>query len=213
MIDFHSHSPDAIIRSLTPAQYRELEASAPVQSTRRLMTVGIHPWDSAEVSEADLATIERALSNPAVVALGEAGLDPLRGAPLDCQLEVFARQLSLAARKPVVAHIVRRYDLLLGLHKKFDPRQPLAVHGFRGKRATAVQLADRGIYMSLGERFNPEAAAVIPAELLLIETDDADSASIYRTAQAVAAARSCHVDDLVALTDANARRFFGLPIV
>src|SRR2546427_406159 len=71
-------------------------------------TVGIHPHDAAEATEADFEALEAlARSSAKVVAIGEMGLDFFRDlSPRDVQERVFRRQLGLARRlgRPVVVH-------------------------------------------------------------------------------------------------------------
>src|SRR5438046_2509202 len=71
-------------------------------------SVGIHPHDAAEATDADFAALETlARGSAKVVALGEMGLDFFRNlSPPDVQARAFRRQLELARRlrKPVVIH-------------------------------------------------------------------------------------------------------------
>ena len=48
---------------------------------------------------------------------------------------------------------------------------PWIIHGFRGKPQLAEALIRQGFYLSLGERYNPMSAAVIPIDRLLAESD------------------------------------------
>ena len=75
------------------------------------------------------------LEHPQVIALGECGLDALRGALLEEQERIFRHQIRLAEayNKPVTLHIVRTFDRLLRLHKELHPTTQWTVHGFRGK--------------------------------------------------------------------------------
>lgn len=138
-------------------------------------SAGIHPWSTVkEIPEDSFKLLEAMASDPRVVAIGEAGLDALRGGPAERQEAVFMRQAALAekAEKPLVIHCVRRYGRLMELHKAFRPQQLWIVHGFRGKPELARQLAAAGIGISLGEA-RLDIEAVVPAGLLFRETDEA----------------------------------------
>ena len=115
-------------------------------------------------------------TDPRVVAIGEAGLDGLRGTSDDVQEAVLRRQIELSETvgKPLVIHCVRRYDRMLHLQREMRPQQPWIWHGFRGKPELARQIlaASPRNYISLGERFNPLAAATMPTDRLLAETDE-----------------------------------------
>src|SRR5438445_13010188 len=90
-----------IVGMVTIGTDRETNVAA-VELAERLpgvyATVGIHPHDAAEASEADFEAIERvARASPRVVGLGEAGLDFFRDlSPRDVQARVFRRQLEIA---------------------------------------------------------------------------------------------------------------------
>lgn len=179
LLDCHTHNPerwrDAIV-SCRPGEFARLSADYP----DAVFSVGVHPWDTASC---DAAAIERSLqllqtiaTDPRVVAIGEAGLDGLCGASDDVQETVLRRQVKLSETvgKPLVIHCVRRYDRMLHLQREMRPQQPWIWHGFRGNPELARQIlaASPRNYISLGERFNPLAAATIPSDRLLAETDE-----------------------------------------
>lgn len=169
ILDIHTHvvpAPSCAVRSLM--------AGEEVPSGEGLFSVGIHPWQTAECSAALPDEVRRALTLPSVVALGEVGLDRLRGAALDVQAALFRSQALMAeeAGKPVVIHCVRAWAELLALHRELRPSVPWVVHGFRGGAALARQLCGSGMMLSFGARFNAEALASVPDEFLLAETDE-----------------------------------------
>lgn len=179
LLDCHTHNPerwrDAIV-SCRPGEFARLSADY----SDAVFSVGVHPWDTAS---GDAAGLERSLqmlqaiaTDPRVVAIGEAGLDGLRGASGNVQEAVLRRQIELSevVGKPLVIHCVRRYDRMLHLQREMHPQQPWIWHGFRGKPELARQIlaASPRNYISLGERFNPLAAATIPTDRLLAETDE-----------------------------------------
>lgn len=115
-------------------------------------SAGIHPWDTAAVAaEADWQALETLAADPRVAAIGECGLDALRGGSQEVQEKIFRRQADLAERvgKFMIIHCVRRYGLLMELHRELRPSQPWIVHGFRGKPELARQLLREGIQISL----------------------------------------------------------------
>ena len=80
-------------RDTNPAAVALAERLASVYAT-----VGIHPHDAADSTEADFEAMEGlARSSPKVVALGEMGLDFFRNlSPRPRQEDVFRRQIALA---------------------------------------------------------------------------------------------------------------------
>lgn len=206
--NFHTHDPQARLLTLSIEEY----ARYTPKSAEQLISVGIHPWETTDGDMSHQLTLfEQAISDPRVVAIGEIGIDPLKGASINRQLEIVKQQLRLAANHtlPVIFHLVRRYDLLMTLHKKFRPTAKWAVHGFRGKPDTATMLTNAGIYLSLGPRFNTDTARIIPPELLLIETDNAPDSEIANVATAIAQARNTTSTQIAQLATHNLRRFLS----
>lgn len=149
---------------------------------------GIHPWDTPAATDETLAGLRRALvSDSRVVAIGECGLDTLRGASLERQMELLEKQLVLSEELglPVILHVVKAWNEIMGLRRKLKPTLPWVVHGFRGKPQLATNLLDSGFYISLGPRHNPDTTLVIPSDRLLIETDDDITTTIDEVAAGI----------------------------
>ena len=121
-----------------------------------------------------LSHLEQLLAHPQVVAVGECGLDRMRGADMAVQEEVLTRQLRWAEqyRLPVTLHVVRAFDRLLYLRRKFSPTTQWTVHGFRGKPALARQLLQAGFHLSFGKHYHPESYALTPPDCRREETDE-----------------------------------------
>jgi TatD DNase family protein len=146
--------------------------------------VGVHPHHAAATTEADWAELEDLASRPAVVAVGEIGLDFFRNlSPPDVQRAGFERQLALAAavRKPVLVHDRDAHaeigDRLLAWQ---GPDRPVrgVLHAFSGDASMAARMTASGFLVSFalpiafrsaaGPR---EAAAALADGSFLIETD------------------------------------------
>ena len=176
--DFHTHHLDApagrAIINLPQEWLLHPEQFNPRSGA--LYSAGIHPWWTENPDEVAqmLHVLPNLLQHPQVVALGECGLDALRGAPLDLQEEIFCRQIAWAEKLqlPVTLHVVRTFDRMLRLHKTLHPTTCWTVHGFRGKAALAQQLLHAGFDLSFGIRRNEEAYALTPPERRHDETDD-----------------------------------------
>jgi TatD DNase family protein len=137
---------------------------------------GIHPWFA---DSALLPSLAIALEHPACKALGEVGLDRIKGPSIEIQCNVLEEQLSLAAKhhKPVIFHIVRAWEEFYALQKT-QPVTPWVLHGFNQPRQFQ-RLLDTPIYLSIGPSAlsNPAMHPLlskIPLERLLFETDDSD---------------------------------------
>lgn len=206
--DFHTHRLDAedAVISVSPDRFSP--------ESGKWYSVGIHPWDTAQaMGVPDEELLRQCAAHPQVLAIGETGLDSLRGAEMSVQREVFARHLSLAASvgKPVVVHSVRTAQEILAQRRGMRlTAVPLAIHGMRANERVARLLLDAGCYLSYGIRFNPAALLATPLDRLLIETDDAPS-TIVEVARLVADTLSLDVDELIGLTNLNARRLLQMP--
>jgi TatD DNase family protein len=157
--------------------------------------VGIHPW---EADAGALPLLYGAARWPGVAAIGETGLDRLKGPPLDVQEELFLAHIRLAETvgKPLIIHCVKAWSELLRIRKTSGGRVPWIVHGFRGGGVLAGQLLDAGFYLSFGLRFRPEAVSrAWAAHRLFAETDD-DGIDIRDVYAVLAASLSVAQDDL-----------------
>ncbi len=161
--DCHSHSlrKNAIV-SVTP--HEELHSGYSYST-------GIHPWESEK--DFDMQYLEIIITDPHILAVGETGLDKLRGAQLKHQIPLFEKHIELSERhcKPLIIHCVKAYQQLIEIKKHMSPQQPWIIHGFRQNPQVAEMLLGNGIYLSIGEHFNEESVKIIPADRLLIETD------------------------------------------
>lgn len=172
ILDIHTHHPapcPGAVVCVTPEEFNPLEG--------QLYSVGIHPWVTLDdVSDETWNQLERAASHPQVVALGECGIDLVKGGPLYRQILVMKRQIELSESlgKPLVVHCVHAHDIIIGLKKDMQPSRNWVIHGFRGKPTVARMLTDKGIWLSFGDKFNDASVREVPAGRLLAETDESD---------------------------------------
>lgn len=190
--DIHTHRIDAreAVISVNPWEFNPVEGL--------YYSVGIHPWQVGRATDADFDRLAECATLGNVLMIGECGIDKLRGGDLPMQMSVLERHIALSEQvcKPLVLHCVRASNELCRLRRVLRPRMPWVVHGFRGNARVAGQLLDAGFYLSYGERFNPEALAITPADRLLAETDESllPIDEIYRR---LAASRQIEVDEFV----------------
>lgn len=164
--DIHTHNvtDDAII-SIEPGS-QELHPD-------KYYSVGIHPWNSEFVSDDLLDMLYSYSRYDNVVAIGETGIDVLKGASREKQKELFLKHADIAAdlRKPLIIHAVRSYSDIIGLHKKLRPDTAWIIHGFRGNVNIADSLLKEGFYLSYGEMFNEASLLHTPLDRMFVETD------------------------------------------
>jgi TatD DNase family protein len=140
--------------------------------------VGIHPHEAQRFHE-EGRDVERLLDAPKVVAVGEIGLDRLRGgAPIDQQRTAFRRQLQWAAERGLPVSVHNR-DADQDVLEALDGAGVTAVlHCFSSSAETARAAIDLGCFLSVAGNVSfPKSellrgvARDVPLERLLIETD------------------------------------------
>ncbi|MCI0424045.1 MAG: TatD family hydrolase [Acidobacteria bacterium] len=193
-------------------------------------SIGIHPHEARLAAEEDFRLLTELAGHPAVVAWGEIGLDfHYDHSPRDVQLEVFARQLKLAAdrRLPVIIHTREaERETLRALQEHWtQPHIGGILHCYSG----SLELAESGLAMGFLISFSgmltfPKAQSVrdvaqrVPLERLLIETDAPylapvphrgkrnEPAFVVETAKALAQLKETSMEAIGRQTAENYRR-------
>jgi TatD DNase family protein len=200
--------------------------------------VGCHPHEAAKMKEGDLKSIAELTKDSRVVAIGEIGLDFYRNlSPRESQLEVFKKQLDLAAELglPVAVHCRQAhqevYDILSGWVKANPAGRRGVIHCFSGDIEMARRYIDLGFYISLaGSVTYPsagelvEVAREVPLDRFLLETDAPflapqahrgkrnEPAYVALTAEKVAGIRRASVEVVADAATRNTIELFRLPI-
>jgi TatD DNase family protein len=165
---------------------------------RLVAAAGSHPHAAAETDEAAWERIVALASDPAVVAVGETGLDyDRRFSPIEDQLVNLRRNLALALAtgKPAILHCRsaagsrEAHDALLAelraagfggqaSRAAFGDRPPAILHSVSGPVdyvAAALELgcavSVSGLCFRRGEEATAESVRLVPADRLLVETD------------------------------------------
>ena len=148
--------------------------------------VALHPTRADALDDAAKAELEVLAARPRVVAVGETGMDMYwPGKLADCadpavQREAFAWHIDLAKRvgKPLMIHNRDADDEVLDVLAAEGAPESVIFHCFSSDAAMARTCAANGWMVSLSGTVSfrnahalREAAAVVPAELLLVETD------------------------------------------
>jgi TatD DNase family protein len=183
-------------------------------------SVGLHPWSIAQMGDetdiwAHLAAVAAAEN---VVAIGEMGLDKYHEAdsPADVQARIFGLHLELAQslRKPLILHVVGRYNeaLRLILAKKNPPN--IALHGFAKRPEIGLMFWQKGICTSFGAAIFGSLTAqkslmACPADLLFLETDAQTDYTISDIYARAAELRQTTVAELHTQIQINFNSFFS----
>jgi TatD DNase family protein len=201
------------------------------QSEGCVYALGIHPMYVDRATEDDLvvlrAEVERAMSDPRFVAIGEIGLDFfVDGHDRARQERFFAAQLAIAREfdLPVLMHVRRAQDIVLAHLRRRTPPGGIA-HAFNGSRAQAERFLALGCVLGVGGAMTYRRALRIralagslPETALVLETDAPDippewihrgrnaPAELPRIARALADLRGQSLDAVVADCGRNALR-------
>lgn len=172
-------------------------------------SIGLHPWNTSETG-IDFGLMTEQAKSPRVAAIGETGLDRLRGADIAIQREIFINHARIAENlgKPLIIHAVKSIDIILELARKLKRNTHWAIHGFRGNAITAQQLVRAGLYISFGEYFNTDAAKAVPSDRLMAETDDS-GIGIEHIIKRIAQARETDAGTLTCLIAQNTETFIS----
>jgi TatD DNase family protein len=199
-------------------------------------SVGCHPTEAGGFDGAQREQIERLAEHEKVRAIGETGIDYYRetARPAE-QRRAFEAQIEIARERglPIVIHArdkdgeTEAIDEIFELLDAKAGEAPVILHCFSAPWR-ASDAAERGWYCSFaGHTTYPasdelrEAAAQLPAELLLVETDAPylapqtvrgkpnEPAYVVDTARLVAEARGVTYEDLERTVEDNARALFG----
>lgn len=201
--DIHTHDKyrDNAIVSLSLHDYTPIPT--------HYYSLGIHPWNSLDTTSKDIELLETFVSDKQVIAIGETGIDRLKGGDLEKQTHLFEQHIILSEkyRKPLIIHAVHAIDIILSLHRRHNPTQQWIIHGFRGNETLARQLTDKNINISFGEKYNPKSVEKTPIEKLWIESDES-TADIITTYSKIAQIKNISVENLLQSVTSRAAQIF-----
>ncbi|MBV8758797.1 MAG: TatD family hydrolase [Deltaproteobacteria bacterium] len=222
-----------VVGMLVPAiRPRTWAALVAMQRGPVRVALGIHPQvvpelEAEEILDAD--AIAKAVEQHHACAVGECGLDGATGArELQEQLLRAHVRAARATKKPVVLHVLRAHDAAPRILREERVHEVGGVmHSYSGGADLVPVYTELGLHISFAgpvtysnARKPLEAARLVPAELLLAETDAPDQSSrggrsepafVADVIRALAAARGVSVEEMAALTTKNACRLFGFP--
>jgi TatD DNase family protein len=205
---------------------------------RIFATAGVHPHEAADHDDACRNKLREWRADPAVVAVGECGLDyHYMNSPAEVQRNVFAEQVGLARELnlPVSIHVrgdePNAYDELLDIWIQEgcgDLRGVL--HCYTGTLDFARRALDHGFLVSFSgivtfKKSNDlrDVARGLPLERLMVETDAPflapqghrgkrnEPAWVAGVGETIAELHGAPVEEVAQVTSANARELFGIP--
>ncbi len=224
---------------VSPEEFERISAIA-TRFSEVSVAVGLHPLDRdlervgwrPEIGD----RIASLACNDRVVAIGETGLDFFKAENTEAQIAAFQAQLAIARERdlPAIVHCRDAAAATRDVLREFnasDPARPArgVMHCWAGTPEETQWFLDLGFYISFSgivtfknAKSLHESAQIVPRDRLLIETDCPFLAPVPRrgkrnepayvayVAQKLAEIRGESVEEIAAITTANALTLFGL---
>lgn len=195
--------------------------------------MGVHPSETGELNEENFAWLREQCAADKVVAVGEIGLDYHWKEPEPQVQKIwFERQLALAREigLPVIIHsrdaAKDTLDMMQALHAEEISG---VIHCYSYTKEIAREYLQMGYYFGIGgvitfrnSRKLKEAVEYIPLDRILLETDSPylapepyrgkrnSSLNLPLVAQAVAELKGVTCEEVVEVTQENAKRLFRM---
>ncbi len=191
----------------------EIVSIAPGENVSSFHSIGIHPWHAHAfpIDQIEERIINRIKNN--TLAIGEVGLDLIKGPKLEIQIEVLIQQIEISEKEklPVIIHCVKAWNELAMIKRKIQPTQKWVFHGF-AKANLLKEVLQEKMIISIGPDIlkNLKLQRVIqsiPNESLLLETDDS-SVDIEQVYKKVAELKGISLVLLHQIIEQNFKRIF-----
>lgn len=195
-------------------------------------TLGIHPCDCEELTEADIQWIKEKCALDKIVAVGEIGLDYYWDEPdREIQKKWFARQMELAkdVQLPMVIHSRDAAQDTIAMMKEHHAEEVGGViHCYSYSKESARDFMDMGFYFGVGGVVTfqngkklKEVVEYLPMDRILTETDSPylspvpnrgkrnDSRNLHYVVQAIAEIKGLSVEAVQEICKTNAYKLYS----
>jgi len=194
---------------------------------------GVHPDEVGGLNEESFGWLREQCLQKKIVAIGEIGLDYYWNKE-NCAIQKkwFIRQLRLAGelQMPVIVHSREAAaDTMEILKKEYNPNTPVVIHCYSYSPEMAGEYLRMGFYLGIGGVITfknakklKETVQIAPVERLLMETDCPylapvpyrgkrnDSRNLLYVAEAIGKLKGMSAEEVIRVTEQNARRFYRL---
>ena len=194
--------------------------------------IGVHPDEVGDLNEENFARMEQLLHEEKVVAVGEIGLDYYWDKEQhEIQKEWFIRQLQLARKlnMPVNIHSREAAQDTMEIMKEYAVDMKAIIHCYSYSKEMAEEYVKMVYLLGIGgvvtfknAKKLKEVVKAVPLSHIVLETDcpylapepnrgkrNASSNLIY-VAQTIAELKGTTTEEVIAVTEENARKFYGL---
>lgn len=194
--------------------------------------IGVHPDEVGALNEERFAEMERLLDKEKVVAVGEIGLDYYWDKENhETQKKWFVRQLELARKHqlPVNIHSREAAADTMEILRSFAAGMKAIIHCYSYSKEMAEEYVRMGYLIGVGgvvtfknARKLKETVEAVPLSHIVLETDCPylapepnrgkrnSSVNLYDVARAIAELKGRSTEEVLQITEENARRFYGI---
>lgn len=172
---------------------------------------GFHPWED-KIENEKWINYECTLELPNCIAIGEIGLDKLKGPSLDIQIERLEKQLLINKKYklPVIVHCVKSWNEIKRIANKY-PEYKWVFHGFN-KVGILEDVLRENWMISIGASILSnlklqESIQLIPNNRLLLETDDSNL-DIFQIYQKISEIKKISLPELEEIITNNFKSTF-----
>ena len=194
--------------------------------------LGVHPDEVSELTEEDYQWLKKSIYKPKIVAVGEIGLDYHWNDNKEQQIEWFEKQMDIAreAELPIIIHsrdaANDTYEVMKA--NKADEIGGV-IHCFSYTKEMAEKFLDMGFYIGIGgvvtfknAKTLKEVAAYTPLDRIVLETDCPylspepnrgkrnSSLNLNYVAEALSQIKGINKEELIAVTEENARQLYRM---
>lgn len=194
-LNFHAHrqepaNDEIVIQSL----FLQDDLITP-KSDKIFFTAGLHPWHANKLAKKEIRQkLTKLIEAKSIIAVGEAGLDKIKGPDLKTQEQVFRTHIKVAEEYnlPIIVHSVKSHNEILKLKIDSNSKVPWVLHHFNGSKQLALDLIEHGFYLSLSYHIDNNNSRLsqylseLPIDKIFLETDDfnVDIKDLYKIASA-----------------------------
>lgn len=197
-------------------------------------TIGIHPSSVNNISKKDLDFIEKNISHPKIVAIGEVGLDYHYDKDnIEKQKEIFIKQIKIAKdnKKAIVIHSRDSIEDTYNILKENINKEKIILHCYSSSYEMAKRFLEFNVMFGIGgvltfknSKTLKEVVEKIDIEYLLLETDSPylspeplrglknQPINITFVAQKIADLKKISLEEVLKTTTDNAKSQFDLNI-
>ena len=185
----------------------------------RHFALGIHPWFIDEHQMLDLHSLEVLIEEEKPVAIGDCGLDYIKGKDRNKQRYFFDEQVALATRfdLPLIIHSVHATEDVTDLLKSYSKSRGV-IHSYSGSLQEVEILMKMSFIFGFSHNLsNPRAYKLheivkfLPLESILIETDEHNNPDeLVQVAERISRIKKITVKQVIEQCDQNTCKIFNL---